>query len=78
MDREDIEISKENNLSDFWFKAHEREKSYWTSGTSFEVITKNYQIDSINKDLYRKVLVVGVGQGTELVGLKKWDLYVRV
>jgi hypothetical protein len=71
MDHQDLQISKENNLEDFWFKAHEREKSFWTSGPSFEVIEKNYSLESIDKNLFRKVLVVGVGQGTELIGLKK-------
>ena len=40
MDHEDLQISKENSLEDFWFKAHQREKSFWTSGTSFEVTKK--------------------------------------
>jgi hypothetical protein len=62
-------LSKSKTQPDFWENAHERQESFWTSGTSFEVVTTKLKVTQKLRN--KNVLVVGVGQGQELYGFQK-------
>lgn len=61
-------LESSTDLGEFWAKAHENLNSFWTSGTNWEYIKDVFQIDS-QQIKNQNVLVVGVGQGTELAGV---------
>lgn len=72
LNNEDRKIKESSTgILDFWNRAHDKGRSFWTSGTPFNEIIDffNLYVDP-NFKKGKKVLVVGVGQGTEIDGFK--------
>ena len=58
-----------NSLISFWESAHASSRSWWTSGTNWDHIKAVFQIESSLEG--KSLLVIGVGQGQELVSALK-------
>jgi hypothetical protein len=60
-------LQSSSNLENFWDNAHKSDNSFWTSGTDYLEVKNIFELPDNFEN--KKVLIVGVGQGTELNGV---------